>query len=83
MPRTFGFPGQPSPPAMALRQLARIEDALGVMTVALENAASPEFANDGAALILRLIRREVAEAAGALAPPTPPGPAPGRGFRPL
>ncbi|MBU67980.1 MAG: hypothetical protein CL858_21455 [Cupriavidus sp.] len=35
---------------LALRKLERVHGAMGVMTVALEHAASPEFSNEGAAL---------------------------------
>lgn len=66
--RTFipGFRAEP-PPATPLRQLGKLEDALGVMAVALEHAAAPDFSNEGAALILRLIRREMTQAVRLLA----------------
>lgn len=51
---------------LALRKLERVHGAMGVMTVALEHAASPEFSNEGAALILRMLRQESAAALAAL-----------------
>ncbi|SDD50726.1 hypothetical protein SAMN05216345_11062 [Cupriavidus sp. YR651] len=60
------FDGPPSPRSIAYRQLVRVDGALGVVSVAMEGAASPEFSNEGAALILRLIRREMARAVEAL-----------------
>ncbi len=75
-----GVPGPMAPSAPALRQLERIQEALGVMSAALDNAASPDFGNAGAALIMRLIRREAASAISVLSPPKARS---GHGFKPL
>jgi hypothetical protein len=77
---TPGFPGPMAPSAPALRQQERIQEALGVMSAALDNAASPDFGNAGAALIIRLIRREAASAISVLSPPKERS---GHGFKPL
>jgi len=53
---------------MAFRQLQRVEGAMGVVTVAVEHAAAPEFSNEGAALILRMLRQEAARALEELSP---------------
>ena len=71
--RQAGPPGQPnagfpSPDVMAFRQLQRVEGAMGVVTVAVEHAAAPEFSNEGAALILRMLRHEAARALEELSP---------------
>ncbi|WP_152564903.1 hypothetical protein [Cupriavidus metallidurans] len=71
--RQAGPPGQPhagfpSPDVMAFRQLQRVEGAMGVVTVAVEHAAAPEFSNEGAALILRMLRQEAARALEELSP---------------
>lgn len=57
----------PGASLLALRQLERVQGGMGVMTVALEHAAAPEFSNDGAALILRMLRQESAIALAVLA----------------
>lgn len=71
--RQAGQPGQSNAGAsssdvMAFRQLERIEGAMGVLTVAVAHAASPEFSNEGAALILRMLRQEHARALETLSP---------------
>ncbi|WP_157160327.1 hypothetical protein [Cupriavidus sp. BIS7] len=70
--RPAGEPGQSyasvSSDVMAYRQLQRVEGAMGVVTVAVEHAASPEFSNEGAALILRMLRQESAKALETLSP---------------
>ena len=71
--RTAGEPGQSyasvsSSDVMAYRQLQRVEGAMGVVTVAVEHAASPEFSNEGAALILHMLRQESAKALETLSP---------------
>jgi hypothetical protein len=53
---------------MVYRQLERVEGAMGVVTVAVEHAAWPEFSNEGAALILRMLRQEHARALETLSP---------------
>ena len=71
--RRAGEPGQshvgyPAPDVMAFRQLQRVEGAMGVVTIAVEHAAAPEFSNEGAALILRMLRQEAARALEELSP---------------
>lgn len=71
MPREpAGVPlaGLPVASVGALRQLEKVQGGMGVLTVALEHAAAPEFSNEGAALILRMLRQEAARGLAALAP---------------
>ena len=77
---TPGFPGPMAPSAPALRQLERIQEALGVMSAALDNAASRR--------ISRMISAAPAlpksgEAASAISVLSPPKERSGHGFKPL
>nr|WP_315597115.1 hypothetical protein [uncultured Cupriavidus sp.] len=57
----------------ALLQLEKVSGGMAVLTVAVAHASAPEFSNEGAALILRLLRQESARALAVLVPdpPTP------------
>lgn len=66
--RSAGYAGGEALVMAPIRQLQWVQGALGVLTVAVEHAASPEFSNEGAALLLRMLRQESARALESLAP---------------
>lgn len=61
-------PLNPCAKRRALLQLEKVSGGMAVLTIAVAHASAPEFSNEGAALILRLLRQESARALAVLAP---------------